>query len=127
LRGVLLDTNVWSWTLLGNQHLTRAAQVANDDALNRYLSPISLYEVSQKVWLGKWPEMKAAEPRLREVAERQGLEWARLDAEICLMAGRLDWSHRDPFDRMLAATALAYDVPIISADRTFDGIVTRIW
>ena len=124
---VLLDTNVWSWTLLGNERLTIEAQAANDNASNRYLSPVSLYEVSQKARLGKWPEMVAILPGLREIAETQGLGWARVDAEICLLAGTMAWKHRDPFDRLLAATALVYRVPIISADRIFDGIVTRIW
>lgn len=124
---VLLDTNVWSWTLLGNERLTIEAQAANDNASNRYLSPVSLYEISQKARLGKWPEMVSVLPGLREIAETQGLEWARVDAEICLLAGTMAWTHRDPFGRLLAATALVYRVPIISADRVFDGIVTRIW
>ena len=127
LPAVLLDTNVWSWTLLSNERLTITARGANDNASNRYLSPVSLYEVSQKARLGKWPEMVAVLPGLREIAEAQGLEWARVDAEICLLAGTIAWTHRDPFDRLLAATALVYRVPIISADRIFDGIVTRIW
>lgn len=124
---VLLVTNVWSWTLVGNERLTIAAQAANDNASNRYLSPISLCEISQKARLGKWPEMVAVLPGLREIAETQGLEWSRVDAEICRLAGTMAWTHRVPFDRLLAATALVYRVPIVSADRIFDGIVTRIW
>ena len=52
---------------------------------------------------------------------------APLDASICLAAGNMAWDHPDPFDRMLAATALHLGVPIISADVAFDGVVTRIW
>jgi PIN domain nuclease of toxin-antitoxin system len=39
----------------------------------------------------------------------------------------MKWSHRDPFDRFLAATALRYALPLISADPIFDGLVARIW
>jgi PIN domain nuclease of toxin-antitoxin system len=39
----------------------------------------------------------------------------------------MEWAHRDPFDRMLAATALHLAVPLLSADTVFDGIVTRLW
>jgi len=127
LHAVLLDTNVWSWTLLGNRRLTQAAQDANDTARTRYLSPVSLYEVGQKARLGKWPEIAPHVQRLRELAEAQGLDFARLDGDICLRAGTMDWSHRDPFDRLLAATALHYGVPIISADPVFDGVVSRVW
>jgi PIN domain nuclease of toxin-antitoxin system len=37
------------------------------------------------------------------------------------------WLHGDPFDRVLAATATRYNLPILSADTVFDGVVTRIW
>jgi PIN domain nuclease of toxin-antitoxin system len=36
--------------------------------------------------------------------------------------------HRDPFDRLLIAQALVEDVPVVSADATFEQYgVTRIW
>ena len=127
MRAVLLDTNVWSWALLRSRNLSSAAREANDAASKRYISPASFYEISQKVRLGKWPEIAAFVPDLLSFAKVQGLELAQLDGEICLRAGRMDWSHRDPFDRMLAATALHYGVPIISADPVFDGVVNRIW
>ena len=36
-----------------------------------------------------------------------------------LAAGALDWAHRDPFDRMLAAQALAEGATLVTADRVF--------
>jgi len=43
-------------------------------------------------------------------------------------AGRLPGSHRDPFDRMLAAQALAREFPVVSIDPVFDGFgVVRLW
>ena len=43
-------------------------------------------------------------------------------------AGRLPGTHRDPFDRVLAAQAQIDDLPIISIDAVFDDFsVTRIW
>ena len=123
----LLDTNVWAWTLLQSSRLSQAARLAIDGAQTRYLSPVSLYEITQKVRLGKWPEIAAHVSQLIPLAEAQGLDMATLDAGICATAGRLDWEHRDPFDRMLAATALHYAIPIISADPIFDGVVSRIW
>jgi PIN domain nuclease of toxin-antitoxin system len=39
------------------------------------------------------------------------------------------WGHRDPFDRMLAAQALAEEAVLVSADRVFDDLpqVRRLW
>ena len=50
-----------------------------------------------------------------------------LDGPTCRAAGAMAWDHRDPFDRLIAVTALGKSLPIISADKHFDDIVTRIW
>jgi PIN domain nuclease of toxin-antitoxin system len=45
------------------------------------------------------------------------------------LAGHLDWSHKDPFDRMLAAQAVLEDATLVSADAAFDSApgVRRLW
>ena len=36
--------------------------------------------------------------------------------------------HKDPFDRLIAATALVEGLPLVSADPAFDAYgVTRLW
>ena len=40
-------------------------------------------------------------------------------------AGLLDWRHRDPFDRILAAQAIAEDVVLVTADRAFADLAER--
>ena len=64
---------------------------------------------------------------LPALLEEQGGLTADLDPEICVAAGVMPWPHRDPFDRLLAATALRRATPLISADTVFDGLVHRIW
>lgn len=64
---------------------------------------------------------------LPAILEEQGGVIAGLDPEICLQAGIMDWEHRDPFDRFLAATAMKYELPLVSADTVFDGVTVRIW
>ncbi|HEU5117328.1 MAG TPA: type II toxin-antitoxin system VapC family toxin [Isosphaeraceae bacterium] len=40
----------------------------------------------------------------------------------------LPYHHRDPFDRLLAATALVEGLALVSADSVFDAYgVTRLW
>jgi PIN domain nuclease of toxin-antitoxin system len=39
----------------------------------------------------------------------------------------MDWDHRDPFDRLILATAQLMHISLISADTVFDGRVTRVW
>ena len=92
-----------------------------------FVSPITFFEIAQKVRIGKWPEMEPFVDRLAEFLREQGGSVASLDPAICLAAGTISWAHRDPFDRLLAATAAHNHLPLISADAIFDGVVPRIW
>ena len=130
-RGVsayLLDTNAYSMVLTGDprlpteatQHITRATRLA--------LSVMSLYEIGQKVRLGKWPEMEPHIAGLEQRAIQDGFDLINLTASAALSAATMDWTHRDPFDRMIAATAQQEDLPLISSDTAFDTLgLTRIW
>jgi len=66
------------------------------------VSPISVYEVMRKARLGEWPEIV---PHIGElVAEGQTIS-ATLSRAVAARARVIDWLHRDPFDRLIAATA----------------------
>lgn len=91
------------------------------------VSAISFFEVAQKVRLGKWPEMAPYVERLPALLASQRGVAASLEAADCLMAETMVWTHRDPFDRFLAASALRRRIPIVSADAVFDALVARIW
>ena len=91
------------------------------------MSPISFFEIAQKVRLGKWPEMEPFVSELPSLLRQQGGLAADLEADVCLEAGIFQWDHRDPFDRLLAATARRYALPLVSADQVFDRLVQRVW
>lgn len=91
------------------------------------VSAISFFEIAQKVRIGNWPEMASHVERLADLLTDQGGTALPLEPADCLEAGRLDWPHRDPFDRFLAATALRRRIPIVSADLVFEGLVERLW
>ena len=109
--------------------LSLAARSAMESSTTTWVSPISVFEISQKVHLGKWPDMVPKLPDLEAALAMQGGRWADLTPEIAHLAGTLDWPHRDPFDRMLAATALVNGWVLISADTAFDSLIglRRIW
>lgn len=127
MKAILLDTHSWAWTLSRDQRLSSAAVDAIENAHNVLVSPISFFEIAQKVRLGKWPEMTPFRGRMPALLAGQGGAIAALEPQICVTAGAMAWAHRDPFDRLLAATASYYNVPLVSADAIFDGVVTRLW
>jgi PIN domain nuclease of toxin-antitoxin system len=125
MSAVLLDTHSWAWSLVARQSLSATAILAIEQAETVFVSPISFYEIGQKVRLGKWPEMVPVVDSLPRILTEQGGREASLGLEICLSAALMDWDHRDPFDRILAATALHFGVPLISLDAAFDQLSTR--
>ena len=94
-----------------------------------FISTVSLYEIAQKVRLGKWPEMLPHVGLLEGLLAERGVTPVALTVEIGVQAGLLDWPHRDPFDRMIAATALVLGLVLVSADTAFDGLpdLRRTW
>lgn len=132
LSHVLLDTHVWAWSLTAKQRLSTAAIAAIDAAETVSISAISLYEIGQKVRLGKWPEMAPSVLALTGIAQRQGLHMLDVSPQICLNAAVLRWDHRDPFDRIIGVTAQMESLVLVSADAAFDelsmfGWTGRVW
>lgn len=127
MKAVLLDTHAWAWSLTDDDRLSRRARSAITGAETVLVSAITFFEIGQKVRLGKWPQMAPFVQTLPAILESQGGAMVDLDGLICLGAATMEWSHRDPFDRLLAATALHRRLPIVSADEVFDALVTRLW
>lgn len=128
-RIVLFDTHAWAWSLLKDPRLSPAARLAMDGDREFAVSPISVFEIGQKVRLGKWPEMEPFARKLEHYVEWQGAAIAPVTLEIADFAARLNWDHRDPFDRILAATAMTNGWEFLSGDSAFETLpsLRRIW
>lgn len=125
LTSYLLDTHVWTWDLKLDDKLPSHVIDMMDKSRSVHVSVVSIYEIAQKVRLAKWPEMAAVADRLSDVLADQGYTGEELTGAIAQLAGLLDWHHRDPFDRMIAATAIVMKLPLISADDIFDQLSSR--
>jgi PIN domain nuclease of toxin-antitoxin system len=123
----LLDTHVWAWSLTNDRRITDRALGELAKAQTILVSAISFFEIAQKVRLGKWLEMAPYVDRLSDLLESQRGIATALEAADSLMAGTMAWPHRDPFDRLLAASAIRRGIAIVSADTVFDAVVARIW
>ena len=119
---MLLDTHALAWMLLDSRSLSEAARqaLAGDDA--RQVSAASIYEIVFKARLGKWPEVEElADAEVEKLLSEAGFEILPATGAIMRRAAGLDWDHRDPFDRIIVATALIEGVPVVSKDATLDG------
>jgi PIN domain nuclease of toxin-antitoxin system len=125
LTSYLLDTHVWAWSIKFDTQLPPRIAELIEAAESIHVSAITLYEIAQKVRLGKWPDMEAHAGSLAEILSEQGGNLIPVVAEAAQLAGLLEWQHRDPFDRLLAATSIVAKKPIMTADAVFDQLQDR--
>jgi len=126
---LLLDTQAMLWFLANNPRLSAAAESAILDPANeRWLSPISLLEVAIKVRIGKlllhapFAVLFPAQLTLNHI----GL--LPLEAKHIEPLMTLPMHHKDPFDRLIAATTLVEQLTLVSSDPAFDTYgLTRLW
>ena len=118
---LLLDTHIWLWTLLEPNRVGRRVREALNDAKNeQWLSPISIWEAS--ILHGKGRLILRSEPRTWLAAAVVRFKEAPLTYEIALAAYGLEFPHRDPADRFLAATALVLGLTLVTADERLLGL-----
>jgi PIN domain nuclease of toxin-antitoxin system len=126
---VLLDTHVLLWATLSPGSLSRiAAEIIADEGNIVLVSAASAWEIATKVRIGKLPGAETLERDFLDVMEDAGYTLLAIDVASALRAGRLLGEHRDPFDRMIAAQALAEDIPVLSTDPKLDEFgIRRVW
>lgn len=115
---VLLDTYVLiRLTEDGIEALTpKTRALFNDPETIRLLSTISLTEIAIKRSIGK---LKIKTERLQNAIDKLVITVIPYTEMHTAKLFDLPLMHKEPFDRMLIATALAEDVPLVSIDRQF--------
>lgn len=76
-------------------------------------------EVLVQAYLGERLSSKVPEDRMRQATSDLQLTILPFSASHAYRLFSLPKHHRDPFDRMIIATALAENIPVISGDRVF--------
>jgi PIN domain nuclease of toxin-antitoxin system len=118
---LLLDTHIWLWSLQNPARLGKRVLQELKNAENQiWLSPISTWEA---LTLNSKGRIRLPEDLGTWVARAttQLIE-APLTHEIALAARRLPWTHQDPADRFLAATAQLLRLTLVTADANLLGL-----
>ncbi|MGE2692694.1 type II toxin-antitoxin system VapC family toxin [Mycolicibacterium pulveris] len=126
----LLDTHTLLWALTDPTRLGHQARTVIEDQSSRLtVSAVSAWELSTKHRLGKLPQADALLGAYSRHLSRLGVIRLPVDEEHALLAGRLEWEHRDPFHRMLAAQAMVESLVLITGDASFDDCqgVRTLW
>lgn len=126
----LLDTHAVLWALTRPERLgNEARRVISDRSSTLIVSAASAWEIALKHRLGKLPQADVLLRSYDRHLERLGAQALPITDRHALLAGGLDWTHRDPFDRMLAAQAMTEGMVLITRDEVFTTIqgVSTLW
>ena len=128
---LLLDTHAMYWYIEGDPKLSSTAHTLIQDASNDvFVSPASYWEIAIKVSIGKWKLNRPYEEFIDLGLKQYGFQVLPiLPIHTARLIGlAFPPNHKDPFDRLLVAQALAERIPIVSADADFDLYgVQRLW
>ena len=115
---LLLDTHALIWWIIDSPQLSQAARTAIAEPRNAVLaSVVSGYEIAYKQRLGKLP---AGIPEDLPSALRDArIRTQQLSLEHTIAAGQLPGPHRDPWDRMIMAQAMAGGLTVVTMDSVF--------
>ncbi len=125
----LLDTHVVAWFFGDRKKLPKHILARIEDNQNDiFVSPINAYEIGLKFKLNKWHDVAQLAGNFSGLCTGAGFIQLAISVRDGETAADLPLSHRDPFDRLLAAQSIGNGLPILSADPVLDLFgVTRIW
>jgi len=115
---LLLDTHVWLWGVREPERLPPAVRRKLDsDDNRRWLSPISVWEVSLLLERGRIDFFRDAASLIQRILDESAVLEVPITHAIALESRRLIKFHDDPADRFLVATARVRDMTLVTADR----------
>ena len=115
---MLVDTHALLSWFTDPDLLSGPAARAIVDADGLLVSPVSFWEVAMLVAKGRIELDRPTATWVNDVLAQEATEEAPLTASITVLAGELPEFHGDPADRILAATAQALGVPLLTKDGT---------
>lgn len=123
----LLDTNSFLWFISGSDRLSIDAKTVIADLQNQLvLSTASLWEIAIKVSLKKLALRQPYGQLIPQQLEENDIAVLPIELNHLRKIIDLPFHHRDPFDRLIVAQALAEGLPVISSDAAFSRYAVGI-
>lgn len=126
----LLDTHALVWWLLEPERLSKIAKDCIAAERRVLVSVASAYEIELKRRRDK--ALFRFPANIPDSIPMFGFEWLQIEAADGFRAAQFDLSHKDPWDRIIAAQAKSRDLELITSDGALtaacrDWNVATLW
>ena len=123
----LLDTHTLIWFLDNDSRLPTSTKKQIESAGSIFVSVVSIWEIAIKINIGKL-NIKTNFQEIEQNLVTQDISVLSISISDANTYLSLPLYHRDPFDRILIAQSINFDLTIISCDTQFDAYpITRLW
>lgn len=122
---VLLDTHTLLWLVSTPSEVDASAMaVLADPNTNLWVTAASAWEIAIKTRLGRLDGEALLSAWADIIADMSTAELP-IESSDAILAGRLPWEHKDPFDRVIVAQALRHNLTIATRDaKILDAAMT---
>lgn len=110
---LLLDTHILLWALADDPRLSSKAQKLIENAAEIYVSAATFWEMAIKVGLGR---LAVDLDEIRDYCLESGFIELPITSEHAIAVKDLEQHHKDPFDRLIVATAMSEPIKLLTAD-----------
>lgn len=126
---LLLDTHVLLWALIETDRLDQDARGLIESGENEiFFSAISILEIAIKFRLRR-PDFLVPPEEVAQTARQLEFVELAVRSEAAAKVADLPLLHRDPFDRLLVAQAIAEPATLVTADarlEAYPALVRRV-
>ena len=125
----ILDTHTLLWIVDDNPKLgDEAKTIYLNDHNDIFASIASIWEMAIKISLNKLNIPGTLSEFVKDHIRGNKIDIINIELNHLYQLENLNYFHRDPFDRLIIAQAIAENIPVISSDKAFDDYpIQRIW
>lgn len=115
---VVIDTHVLIQDVLDPKRLSAKARRALEGAFGALaISDISLWEIAMLIAKGRIEPATDADQFISDIVEARAIAVLPITPKVAVLAQSEAFPHRDPADRIIAATAIVHGAQLVTADK----------
>ena len=115
---LLLDTHIILWSASEPERLPASIVEELESPVNDlWYSPISVWEILLLAEKGRISVGKDSSNAIRSLFQVLPLKEAPINIEVAIESRNVGFTHQDPADRFLAATAMVFELVLVTADK----------